>query len=129
MWIEQKTTSWRRPVHIHPEFEQWRLRVALFLPFLMSIGIGIAFLTRHSTHRYAISLVSLTLDYRCSHRPSFHHHPSSVSHISHSSIICFHHLYTGTLTQGTYAQLRLIESSHNHASAYDYRLRWRREHV
>ncbi|OJA13580.1 hypothetical protein AZE42_09873 [Rhizopogon vesiculosus] len=29
MWIEQKTTPWRRPVHNHPEFEQWRLRVAL----------------------------------------------------------------------------------------------------
>ncbi|KAG2028282.1 Spc98 family-domain-containing protein, partial [Suillus americanus] len=29
MWIEQKTTPWRRPVPNHPEFEQWRLRVAL----------------------------------------------------------------------------------------------------
>ena len=27
MWIEQKTTPWRRPVPNHPEFEQWRLRV------------------------------------------------------------------------------------------------------
>ncbi|KAG1733900.1 Spc98 family-domain-containing protein [Suillus paluster] len=29
MWIEQKTTPWRRSVPNHPEFEQWRLRVAL----------------------------------------------------------------------------------------------------
>lgn len=27
MWIEQKTTPWRRAVPSHPEFEQWRLRV------------------------------------------------------------------------------------------------------
>ncbi|KAH7912889.1 Spc98 family-domain-containing protein [Hygrophoropsis aurantiaca] len=29
MWIEQKSAPWRRPVPQHPEFEQWRLRVAL----------------------------------------------------------------------------------------------------
>ncbi|KAG1807701.1 Spc98 family-domain-containing protein [Suillus variegatus] len=29
MWIEQKTSPWRRSVPNHPEFEQWRLRVAL----------------------------------------------------------------------------------------------------
>ncbi|KAJ8596832.1 hypothetical protein M405DRAFT_725573 [Rhizopogon salebrosus TDB-379] len=29
MWIEQKTSPWKRPVPNHPEFEQWRLRVAL----------------------------------------------------------------------------------------------------
>jgi gamma-tubulin complex component 2 len=29
MWIiEQKTSPWKRPVPNHPEFEQWRLRVA-----------------------------------------------------------------------------------------------------
>jgi gamma-tubulin complex component 2 len=29
MWIEQKTSPWRCSVPNHPEFEQWRLRVAL----------------------------------------------------------------------------------------------------
>ncbi|KAG1842874.1 Spc98 family-domain-containing protein [Suillus subalutaceus] len=29
MWIERKTSSWRRSVSNHLEFEQWRLRVAL----------------------------------------------------------------------------------------------------
>ncbi|KAG0695851.1 Spc98 family-domain-containing protein [Suillus ampliporus] len=28
MWIEQKTTPWRRLVPNHPKFEQWQLRVA-----------------------------------------------------------------------------------------------------
>ena len=29
MWIEQKTTTWRKSVPNHPEFEKWRLRVLL----------------------------------------------------------------------------------------------------
>ncbi|KZT25586.1 gamma-tubulin complex, DGRIP84/SPC97 component [Neolentinus lepideus HHB14362 ss-1] len=29
MWIEQKTTVWRKPVPHHPDFEMWRLRVHL----------------------------------------------------------------------------------------------------
>ncbi|KAH7890415.1 Spc98 family-domain-containing protein [Phlebopus sp. FC_14] len=29
MWIEQKTNTWRKPAPNHPEFEKWRLRVAL----------------------------------------------------------------------------------------------------
>ena len=29
MWIEPKTTTWRKDVPNHPEFEQWRLRVLL----------------------------------------------------------------------------------------------------
>ncbi|KAG2038094.1 hypothetical protein BDR03DRAFT_981893 [Suillus americanus] len=35
IWIEQKTSPWRRPVPNHPEFEQWRPRVALLsvLPY------------------------------------------------------------------------------------------------
>ncbi|KAG1840351.1 hypothetical protein DFJ58DRAFT_810516 [Suillus subalutaceus] len=31
MWIEQKTSPWRRPVPNYPEFGQWRLRVALLI--------------------------------------------------------------------------------------------------
>jgi len=29
MWIEQKTSAWRRPMPNHPEFATWRLRVCL----------------------------------------------------------------------------------------------------
>ncbi|KIK26209.1 hypothetical protein PISMIDRAFT_28596 [Pisolithus microcarpus 441] len=36
MWIEQKTTPWRRPVPNHPEFEQWRLRVTLLRTRMLS---------------------------------------------------------------------------------------------
>lgn len=36
MWIEQKTTPWRRPVPNHPEFDKWRLRVFLLRARMLS---------------------------------------------------------------------------------------------
>lgn len=36
MWIEQKTTPWRRPVPQHPEFQQWRSRVFLLRASMLS---------------------------------------------------------------------------------------------
>ncbi|KAH7926608.1 hypothetical protein BV22DRAFT_1086750, partial [Leucogyrophana mollusca] len=36
MWVEQKTSPWRRSVPNHPEFEQWRLRVALLRARMLS---------------------------------------------------------------------------------------------
>ncbi|RDB26745.1 Spindle pole body component alp4 [Hypsizygus marmoreus] len=36
MWIEQKTTPWRRPVPHHPEFNKWRLRVCLLRARMLS---------------------------------------------------------------------------------------------
>ncbi|KAG1843039.1 hypothetical protein F4604DRAFT_1908482 [Suillus subluteus] len=37
MWIEQKTSSWRRSVSNHLEFEQWRLRVALLTARMIAL--------------------------------------------------------------------------------------------
>ena len=46
MWIEHKTTPWRRAVPVHSEFERWRLRVfclrARMLAFVQQI---LAFVT------------------------------------------------------------------------------------
>jgi gamma-tubulin complex component 2 len=36
MWIEQKTTAWRRPVPSHSDFEKWRLRVFLLRARMLS---------------------------------------------------------------------------------------------
>jgi gamma-tubulin complex component 2 len=36
MWIEQKTTPWRRPMPHHPEFNKWRLRVCLLRARMLS---------------------------------------------------------------------------------------------
>lgn len=36
MWIEQKTTSWRRSVPNHPDFDRWRLRVCLLRARMLS---------------------------------------------------------------------------------------------
>jgi gamma-tubulin complex component 2 len=36
MWIEQKTTVWRRPVPTHPDFDKWRLRVFLLRARMLS---------------------------------------------------------------------------------------------
>jgi gamma-tubulin complex component 2 len=36
MWIEQKTTAWRRPVPGHSDFEKWRLRVFLLRARMLS---------------------------------------------------------------------------------------------
>ncbi|KAG6888260.1 hypothetical protein C0992_009149 [Termitomyces sp. T32_za158] len=36
MWIEQKTTPWRKLVPEHPEFERWRLRVCLLRARMLS---------------------------------------------------------------------------------------------
>ncbi|KAJ8514359.1 hypothetical protein ONZ45_g8077 [Pleurotus djamor] len=36
MWIEQKTTPWRRPMPDHKDFEQWRLRVFLLRARMLS---------------------------------------------------------------------------------------------
>jgi gamma-tubulin complex component 2 len=36
MWIEQKTTPWRRPMPQHPEFNKWRLRVCLLRARMLS---------------------------------------------------------------------------------------------
>jgi gamma-tubulin complex component 2 len=36
MWIEQKTTPWRKPVPNHSEFDKWRLRVFLLRARMLS---------------------------------------------------------------------------------------------
>lgn len=36
MWIEQKTTPWRKLVPEHPDFERWRLRVCLLRARMLS---------------------------------------------------------------------------------------------
>lgn len=36
MWIEQKTSPWRRPMPNHPEFNKWRLRVCLLRARMLS---------------------------------------------------------------------------------------------
>ena len=36
MWIEQKTSAWRRPVPNHPDFDRWRLRVFLLRARMLS---------------------------------------------------------------------------------------------
>jgi gamma-tubulin complex component 2 len=36
MWIEQKTTPWRRCVPNHPQFDKWRLRVFLLRARMLS---------------------------------------------------------------------------------------------
>lgn len=36
MWIEQKTSPWRKPMPHHPEFTKWRLRVCLLRARMLS---------------------------------------------------------------------------------------------